>query len=284
MLAAAAEAAAPTWNEAANATYAGIMGEAIHFKNGQWQGEPYVEGGAAAPRAGLVRNFLLQGDLDGDGAVDSAVLVWTSTGGSGTFDFIVLLGRKADGSVSERASAPLGDRVNLRSAAIDHGEIVLDTVQAGPKDAACCPGQKMRRIFVLVGDTLKETSTEDRGRLSLADIAGAWKLTNLAFDEGVPPDIDVTLQVEGDRIAGRAACNRYTGAVQASDMPGGLALAGPLAVTRMMCRPLLMEWERKYLEALKGLRNYGFVAGQLALNWTGGEATGTLLFSAVASH
>jgi heat shock protein HslJ len=271
---------APSWQEAANASYAGVLRAPVTLVDGLWQGAPYAEGGASAPRAGLVRDFLLSGDLDGDGAEESAVLIWTSSGGSGTYDYLAVLGRDADGAVSARAGAPLGDRVKVRAASIVDGRVVLDTVQAGPSDAACCPGQKKRRTYALAGDVMTEFSTEDQGRLSLADVRGAWVLTHFAYDESVPDGIEITLQVDGDRIAGKSACNRYSGTLQEGEAPGDVTLSGTMAVTRMMCPPPLMELEQRYLQALQGLVKYSFLAGKLALTWRNGEGMGTLLFAA----
>jgi heat shock protein HslJ len=271
-------AAAPSWQEAANAAYAGVFDEPVVLTDGQWEGEPYVEGGASAPRAGLADGFLLAGDLDGDDADESVVLVWSSTGGSGTFDFVAVLDRDANGAVVNRATAPLGDRVQVRSAAIEDGRVVLETVQAGPEDAACCPGQKMRRTFVLEGDAMTETASEDQGRMSLADLAGEWKLLRFGAHETAPEDVEITLQFADGTISGQAACNRYSGGVKLDDAPGGLSLSGPMAVTRMMCPPPLMDWEQRYLQALESLVQYSFTAGKLALTWRGENDMGTLWF------
>lgn len=270
---------APSWQEAANASYAGVLRAPVTLVDGLWQGAPYAEGGASAPRAGLVRDFLLSGDLDGDGAEESAVLIWTSSGGSGTYDYLAVLGRDAEGAVSARAGAPLGDRVKVRAASIVDGRVVLDTVQAGPGDAACCPGQKLRRTFAFAYDFMTEYATEDQGRLSLADVRGGWVLTHFAHDEKVPDGIAITLQVEGQRIAGSAACNRYSGALQEGDAPGDVTLAGVLAVTRMACPAPQMAAEQRYLQALQGLVKYSFLAGKLALTWRDGEGMGSLLFA-----
>lgn len=270
---------APSWQEGANAAYAGVFDEDIVMADGIWVGEPYVEGGASAPRAGLAAGFLLAGDLDGDPSEEAVVLVWSSTGGSGTFDYLAILDRDADGAVINRATAPLGDRVKVRSAAIEGGRVVVDVVQAGPEDAACCPGQKMRRTFALEGEAMQETSTEDEGRLSLADLAGEWKLLRLGNDEAMPEGIEITLQFQDTTIAGKAACNRYTGSVAPGDSPGSLSLAGPMAMTRMMCPPLLMEWEQRYAAALEGLAQFTFVAGKLVLSWRADDESGTLVFA-----
>lgn len=270
---------APSWQEAAEATYTGLFDNgAVTLADGLWQGNPYVEGGASAPRAGLAGDFLLHGDLDGDGAPESVVLLWTSTGGSGTFDYLAVLDRAADGTVVNRATSALGDRVKLRGAEFLGGRIVVDTVQAGPGDAACCPGQKLRRTFVLEGDSMAELAPEDQGRLSLADLSGTWELTHFSWGEAVGEGIEITLALDDGRISGSSACNRYNGSVTAGELPGELALAGPLISTRMACPEPLMEAEKRYHAALENMRAYSFMAGKLALTWSDGEAGGILLF------
>jgi heat shock protein HslJ len=273
--------APPSWQEAANLSYRGVFDEAIALRDGAWQGEPYAEGGASAPRAGLVADFLLKGDLDGDGADEAVVLLWSSSGGSGTFDYLAVVDRGADGVAINRATAALGDRVKIRSAAIEERWIVVHTVQAGAQDAACCPGQNMRRSFALEDAEMSEISSEDLGRMSLADLAGEWRLVTFGAGEEVPPGVEITVQVSEGTIAGKAACNRYTGGVQEGDMPGDLSLLGPLALTRMMCPPALMEWERRYVQALEGLAQYSFQAGKLVLSWRGEGGSGSMSFARV---
>jgi len=273
---------APSWQEAADAAYTGVFDGPVRLRDGTWQGEPYAEGGASAPRAGLADGFLLSGDLDGDAAGESVVLLWSSMGGSGTFDYLAVLDRDASGAVLNRATVPLGDRVKIRSAALEDGRVTVETVQAGPEDAACCPGQKMRRTFTLEGNSMTETSTEDIGRLSLSDLDGEWKLVRFGADGVVPEDVEITLQFADGAIAGRAACNRYTGSVAAGDVPGDLSLSGPMAMTRMMCQPPLMEWEQRYAQALEGLARYSFVAGNLVLSWRDENGAGSLFFVRVA--
>lgn len=152
---------APTWAEAANADYAGPMGLTMTLENGEWRGESYAEGGAVVPQAGLVRDFLVSGDLDGDGRAESLVVAWVNTGGTGTFHYLSVVERRADGTVAERASAELGDRVQVRGAEIRDGRVELELLQAGPEDPRCCPGRLTRRSFVLEGDTLAERASED---------------------------------------------------------------------------------------------------------------------------
>lgn len=275
----AAAQSAPSWAEAANATYLGVFDESVVLKDGQWQGAPYVEGGASAPRAGLAGDFLLQGDVDGDATEEAVVLLWSSSGGSGTFDYVAVLDRDANGAARNVAIAPLGDRVRVRSAVVEQGRIVIDVVQAGPGDAACCPGQKVRRTFVMEGESMTEIPAEDQGRMALADLSGEWRLVTFGSEQTLPPDVQITARFENGTIAGSAACNRYTGSVREGDMPGQLALSGPLAMTRMMCPPSLMDWEQRYAAALEGLVQYAFVAGRLVLSWRGDDDAGTLIFA-----
>jgi heat shock protein HslJ len=265
-------------HEIANATYSGIEDEPVTLVDGQWRGEPFVAGGASAPAVGLVSDFSLTGDLDGDEGQETLVLLWSSSGGSGTFDYIAVLERDANGALQNLATAPLGDRVRVMSAAIRDGTVQFDVVQAGSGDAACCPGQKVRRTFVLESGELMEKGNENKGRLSLADLGGEWVLTHFQDGEEVTGDIEITLAFEGNRIAGKSACNRYSGNVSAGEMPGDIALDGPMAMTRMMCPPLQMDAERRYIQALEKVTRYSFLAGKLVLSWSGDDGSGSLTF------
>ena len=128
---------------------------------------------------------------------------------------------------------------------------------------------------------MSETKSEDEGRLSLNDVTGQWRLVRFAAEETVPSDVEITLQFANGRIAGRAACNRYSGSVVEGESPGDLSLASALAVTRMMCPPPLMEWEQRYLRVLQGLTKYSFVTGSLLLSCQDGDSFTTLRFAPV---
>jgi heat shock protein HslJ len=66
--------------------------------------------------------------------------------------------------------------------------------------------------------------------------------------------------VGSDRIAGKAACNRYNGPLRVAD---GRLRIGPLAATRTACPPPLMEAEAAFLAALEGAQR--FTRGNSAL-------------------
>lgn len=270
---------APSVQELANATYSGIFEEPLTMTDGKWEGEPYATGGASRPAAGLVDGFRLTGDLNQDGAEEAVVLLWSSSGGSGTFDYIALMGFGREGEVLDLATVPLGDRVQLRSAHLLEGRVELDLIQAGPEDAACCPGQKVKSIIVLAENGQVEITTEDQGRLSLADLAGNWALTRFSRDEPVSQDFEFTLQFDGKRVGGKAACNVYTARIGEGEGPGEVSLTRPSAMTRMICPTEYMAAEKRYLKTLQMVTSFSFQAGKLMLHWRQEEDAGTLVFN-----
>jgi heat shock protein HslJ len=247
---------------------------------GTWRGQPYTEEGTSRPGAGLVDDFLVAGDLNADGTDEAVVLLWTNSGGSGTFDYLAVMSRDEAGKPVNLATAELGDRVQVRAAAIDAGRIVVDIIQTGPNDAACCPGQKMRRSFVLERGVLVEAESQDLGRQSIADLADVdWFLQRFDHDDEVPDGIEITLTFDGERIFGGSGCNRYNGSVVEGRNPGALTTAGPMASTRMACPPPADEIEIRYLQRLQGIEQYSFIAGKLALSWRTNDEFGTLIFA-----
>lgn len=95
------------------------------------------------------------GDLDGDGVPDAAVLLSTSTGGSGSFqDLAVVLNH--EGVPENAAMFFLGDRVPVDRIRIVDGEIQLDLTMHGPADPMCCPSVEATRRFRLVEGELVE--------------------------------------------------------------------------------------------------------------------------------
>ncbi|HAJ92935.1 MAG TPA: hypothetical protein DCO71_10040 [Gammaproteobacteria bacterium] len=69
----------------ANMAYSGIHDDDVTLTDGYWEGEPVVAGGASRPSVGLIDDFMLAGDLDGDGTDEVVVFLWESSGGSGTY-------------------------------------------------------------------------------------------------------------------------------------------------------------------------------------------------------
>ena len=61
--------------EPGDSTYLGIYEHPITLKDGHWQGAPFSVEGASRPRVGLVEDFCLTGDLDGDGEMERIVFL-----------------------------------------------------------------------------------------------------------------------------------------------------------------------------------------------------------------
>jgi heat shock protein HslJ len=92
---------------------------------------------------------------------------------------------------------------------------------------------------------------------------------------------DVTMNLDGDRIGGTAACNGYGGTVGVGDEfeLGGSFVVGELSWTEMGCEPAVMELEQQFLAALSQIDSYE-LADTLSLA-EAGVGTG-LMFDRVA--
>lgn len=269
----------PTLEEAANATYTGVyVDKVVTLKDGRWEGEPFVLDGASRPKVGLIDDFQLNGDLNGDGSDETVVFLWESSGGSGTFTYVAAVGWRDDRLVN-LGSALVGNRVQLQAGRVSDGKIELDVVQQGSGDAACCPGQTATRVWSPGAEGLEEGPVLATGALSLTDLAGVeWVLTELEWNEPAPPRPEVTLVFDGERITGKSACNRYFAGVQAGDMPGDLVIS-EIGGTRMACPDEVMSMENHYLEALGNTTRHSFLFGKLALTWQQNKAVHTMRFA-----
>lgn len=127
------------------------QGGQARLRNGAYQEAP-------DPLTGVGLNVRLgpwqaSGDLDGDGQPDSAVVLVSDPGGSGVFYELAVVSNQA-GQPGAIRLIPLGDRVDIRGVSIAEGHIQVDLLQAGPRDPACCPTQRLSRQFRLQGDRL----------------------------------------------------------------------------------------------------------------------------------
>jgi len=257
---------APDIAEIQAATVAGLFDEPVTLVGGRWENEIRAS-------AGIAGDFSLSGDLNGDDVDETVVLLWTSSGGSGTRNFVAVFGRD-DGEVAHLATAAIGDRVQVRRAQIVAGMIVLDVVQHGPGDAMCCPGETATRKWVLQGDQLNEGAVQVNGRLSLAEIAGVeWRL--IESDAS-----NVTLLLSADKVSGQGPCNRYFGTVTAGEAVGELRI-GQLANTQMMCPGDAMAQEKAYLDALSKVVSFSFNTTRLTLLSKQDNKFQRLMFEAV---
>lgn len=265
-----------TEKQLANATYEGIYDGPVTLNDGEFLGDPFVEGGASRPSLQLVDDFLVRGDVNGDGVDEAVVLLAESSGGSGTFIYLSVVGQR-DGKLLNMGTVPLGDRVQVRQSEIRDGVVSIDVVQAGPDDPACCPSEAATREWRLDGGVLVEQETKVTGELTVESLDGVeWVLVRFGDGQDAPQEPELTLVFDNGRVAGHGGCNRYMGGVRTGASGGDIAF-GPLAGTMMACPQDLMDLERRFLKALSGVRKFGFLTGRLALSTVDDEGQMTTL-------
>ena len=137
-------------------TFDGIYEHPVPLQNGEWEGEPLVEGSVARQRVGLVPDTYLTGDFDGDGIDEAMVILWESSGGTGSYTFITVV----DGD--QHTLARIGDRVKFEGYRFEDGTLQLDVLQAGPDDAMCCPTERLTRRWQYVETSLTEQPAVER--------------------------------------------------------------------------------------------------------------------------
>jgi META domain len=251
---------APTLDELRQATYSGFDKPAgpVTLRDGRWQDQPSRRTITLAP------GFRVTGDLDGDGADEAVVLLSYNSGGSGTFDYVAVARRTAKG-VANVATAPVGDHVQIRSARIEGGKLMLSVVRPGPDDARCCAGELADLGWTLLAGKLNSDAARVTGRLSLDVLAGVqWVLRGWSEREAAPQAPLVTLVYQNGRLAGTSGCNRYTASVKAGDPPGEYSV-GPIAGTQMACPAPQAAVETRFLKSLAASRKVTFWLGRLGL-------------------
>jgi hypothetical protein len=136
-----------------NLAYRGIFEQPVALTDGRFEGEPFVAGGTSRPVVVLLPEPVAYGDLDGDGRAEAVVLLAADLGGSGTFIYLSTVEALDDGPINT-ATTLLGDRITVRSLAIDESQILVNLLTHGPDDPACCPTLEGVRAFQWQGEQL----------------------------------------------------------------------------------------------------------------------------------
>jgi heat shock protein HslJ len=272
---------APTLKEIKNASYSGIEGlkGSVKLVDGKWKGRPYKKGSASRPVVSLIGDFRITGDLDGDGTDDAVVLLNYAPGGTGQLLHLALMARKK-GKIQNLATALIGDRVQIRGVRIEQKRIFVDVIQAGPKDAMCCPGEVTTREWTLEpgGKLNRYTVTAKSARLTLETIGNTeWILRSWDSKQPAPTRPAVTLVFKDGRFTGSSGCNNYFAPVKEGKIPGDVEV-GAAGTTRKSCPANEMSVERRFLEQLVRVRKFGFLVTQLALSWEKDGVWKTMLF------
>ena len=137
------------------ASFTGLEGlpDVVTLTDGQWEGEPYVEGGNTNPAVYLNRTATSVGDLDGDGDDEVVTVLVAKTGGSGSFYYLVAL-RETGGGLEHFATYFLGDRPSIELLEIADSGVDTVMLVAGEGDALCCPTRRVERRFELDGEAI----------------------------------------------------------------------------------------------------------------------------------
>ncbi len=155
---------APTFEEAANLTLRGIVSTPVTLKDGIWEGAPVAPGASARPQVFMVRTVSATGDVTGDAAPESLMLLASSSGGTGSLMFVLVVGR-VNGRVEALAAAEIGDRVKVRRTWVADGRIEMDVLRSGPQDPMCCPGETAHLTYSFNGAQLTRTADAVTGRV-----------------------------------------------------------------------------------------------------------------------
>lgn len=269
-----------------NATYTFDLYDApITLTDGHWEGEPYGEGDASRPMVDYMEESARFGDLDGDGVEDAVLFLTESGGGSGSFVYAAAQLNR-DGQPADAGTVLLEDRVQIKSAAIEDGQILVEAIVPGPGDGACCPSHKANEVYALQDGKLAEVTAAggEPVRISAAALDGtAWTLIQLADGRPVKEGTEITIWFEEGAISGTAGCNDYASAYTLSADNPFLITLEPVTATRMACPAPVMAQEAAYLGALETVTIWGYRFGDLVLRYTAADGSPALLFFAPAA-
>jgi heat shock protein HslJ len=269
-----------------NATYSGIYDEPVTLTEGLYEGAPFVEGDASRPTVEYINGVELNGDLDGDGVDDAVVFLLERGGGSGAFTYVAAQHNR-DGKPVDAGAVWIEDRIGVRSAAIENGQVVLDIIMQGPGDAACCGSHKAHKTYALQEGRLVETTVEggELVRVSSADLDGtAWTLLQLGEGKPALPDAEVTIRFGDGQISGSGGCNSYNSSFNLGKDNPFVMTTGPVVATQKSCPDPIGNQEIAYLAALENVSRWGYVFGKLTLYYADGtDGESRLLFAPQAA-
>jgi heat shock protein HslJ len=264
-----------------NALYRGIYTDPVQLTDGQYEGEPFVEGGASRPTV-YITDASAFADLNGDGLDDAVVVLIENSGGSGNFRYLAVV-LNQDGDPENVATGLLGDRAQVQSITVDGPDITIEAVAHGPDDPMCCPTQKIIITYRFDGEQLvkvsEETATAEAPATTPATIEGTrWTLLSYLNSEGetvhILPGTAITAEFTPDQIAGSAGCNNYFGSYQ---VEGAGITFGPLGSTQMWCAEPdgTMAQEGDYLAALEAATAFQVAGDTLTLTNADGDPIAT---------
>jgi hypothetical protein len=114
-------------------SYSGLFPEKeISLKDGYYE---YSEGGIGTPHIHLIDRQIVLGDLNEDGAQDAVILLEDDSEGTARFTFLVAVLNVLTDPMPVEAIM-LGDRIGVKSLAVDGTQVVAEVVAQGMLTAA----------------------------------------------------------------------------------------------------------------------------------------------------
>jgi heat shock protein HslJ len=156
----------------------------------------------------LMTEYTAYGKLP-DGKVGAAVILTTSTGGSGSF-FDLELVVEVDSKPLNISSVFLGDRVQINSLKFEDGDIVVDMISQGPNDPVCCPTQAEIRRYRFQDGNLQQTIRQPVQENALIGVVWRWVETKEADNTVIAVDTPTSYTLEftpDGRVQIMADCN-----------------------------------------------------------------------------
>jgi hypothetical protein len=150
-----------------DATYR-IDGEAYTLRDGQVIVESLP--GAASMTMVQLYGEPVQGDLDGDGVLDAALLLVQTTGGSGTF-YYVAAALNRDGGFVGTPAVLLGDRIEPLQLAIRYGVVIIDYADRRPAEPMSTPPSlAASKYLVCRGEVLEQIPLADGELIAAGEV------------------------------------------------------------------------------------------------------------------
>jgi uncharacterized membrane protein len=167
-----------TFDQAANATYEGILDTPLTLIDGHYEGNPYVEGGASRPTVRLAAKPMAAGDVDGDGIDELVVVLAANFGGSGSYTHLATV-TAGNGQPRSFATVLLGDRIQVRSLAVHDRAVIIESTEHDSDDAMCCPSLERRHEWNPETGSIVDLSAADgfaryRGHIVIGHEARAF--------------------------------------------------------------------------------------------------------------
>ncbi|PSV22472.1 hypothetical protein C0W44_03790 [Photobacterium leiognathi subsp. mandapamensis] len=261
------------------------IGTSIKLQHGLWAGEPYQPGGSVMPQVILLDDIKAVGPLTVSNKDMAVVLLNYSPGGTGQFLYLAVVDKQS-GHLNNIATTFVGDRFRVKDLKIVNKKIILDVIQPGKGDPACCPGDVVQHVWYLNGQNklVEEPILHKVVRLTPNILANTqWQLESWRYGDPVSDNTNISLRYANGHFMGNVACNRYTVTVKSETQPGFIdVLENHVSVTEKQCSsPLAAEQQQRYLEQLGGVSQFTYFAGKLALSYRVNGQFGVMIYSRV---